>query len=167
MNYNKVNKILSFLKKQSKLKKKKSCFLVGTTKKRTNQNYYLTPYRESQKTIYAGAILNGNRAAKKLATDLAGKELKDGEKNFKDFLKGMSKSEDPDVQQKANMFFQEEDSRMTNATTGELPPLVFWELHTAAGGTDTEAGTDQAAFETALAEHFTVNETGLQRIAAA
>ncbi len=73
MNYKKINEILSFLKKQSKLKKKKSCFLFGTTKKRINQSYYLTPNRESQKTIYAGAILNGNRIAKKLAKKIDGK----------------------------------------------------------------------------------------------
>lgn len=113
--------------------------------------------------VLYGPPAAGKGAAKKLATDLAGKELKDGEKNFKDFLSGMEKSDDPDIKQKANMFFQEEDSRMTNATTGELPPLVFSELHSAAGGTDTEAGKDQAAFEAAVAEHFTVNETSLQR----
>ncbi len=73
MNYNKINEVLSFLKKQTKLKKKKSCFLFGTTKKKINQNYYLTPYRESQKTIYAGAIINGNRTAKKLAKKIDGK----------------------------------------------------------------------------------------------
>ena len=73
MSYNKINEVLSFLKIQSKLKKKKSCFLFGTTKKKTNQNYYLTPYRESQKTIYAGAILYGNRVAKKLAKKIDGK----------------------------------------------------------------------------------------------
>ena len=73
MDYNKINEILSFLKKQTKLKKKKSCFLFGTTKKRINQSYYLTPNRESQKTIYAGAILNGNRIAKKLAKKIDGK----------------------------------------------------------------------------------------------
>ena len=73
MNYNKINEVLSFLKKQTKLKKKKSCFLFGTTKKRINQNYYLTPNRESQKTIYAGAILYGNRTAKKLAKKIDGK----------------------------------------------------------------------------------------------
>ena len=73
MNYNEINEVLSSLNKQSKLKKKKSCFLFGTTKKRINQNYYLTPNRESQKTIYAGAILNGNRIAKKLAKKIDGK----------------------------------------------------------------------------------------------
>ena len=73
MNYNKINEVLSFLKKQTKLKKKKSCFLIGTTKKKINQNYYLTPYRESQKTIYAGVILYDNRTAKKLAKKIDGK----------------------------------------------------------------------------------------------
>tara|TARA_A100001011_G_scaffold339427_2_gene370872 strand:+ start:330 stop:2054 length:1725 start_codon:yes stop_codon:yes gene_type:complete len=113
--------------------------------------------------VLYGPPAAGKGAAKKLATDLAGKELKDGEKNFKDFLKGMAKSDDPEVQDRANMFFQEEDSRMTSATTGELPPLVFAELHKAAGGTDSEAGTDQGAFESAVAEHFNVNETGVRR----
>ena len=73
MNYNKINEVLSFLKKQTKLKKKKSCFLIGTTKKKINQNYYLTPYRESQKTIYAGVILYNNRTAKKFAKKIDGK----------------------------------------------------------------------------------------------
>jgi hypothetical protein len=73
MDYKKIDEVLSFLKKQSKLKKKKTCFLVGTTKKRSNQNYYITPYRESQKTIYAGAILYDNETAKKLANKIDGK----------------------------------------------------------------------------------------------
>ena len=73
MNYNEINGVLSFLNKQARLKKKKSCFLFGTTKKRINQNYYLTPNRESQKTIYAGAILYGNRITKKLAKKIDGK----------------------------------------------------------------------------------------------
>ena len=73
MNYNEINEVLSFLNKQARLKKKKSCFLFGTTKKRINQNYYLTPNRESQKTIYAGAILYGNRITKKLAKKIDGK----------------------------------------------------------------------------------------------
>jgi|LWDU01.1.fsa_nt_gi hypothetical protein len=113
--------------------------------------------------VLYGPPAAGKGAAKKLATDLAGKELKDGEKNFKDFLKGMQRSEDPDIQQQANMFFQEEDKRMTDATTSELPVLVFDEVHKAGGGTDTAAATDQSGFEGAVTENFTVNETGLQR----
>jgi hypothetical protein len=72
MNYNNIDDALSFLKKQIKLKKKKSCFLIGTTKKKSNLDYYLTPYRESQKTIYSGAIIYGNRIAKKIAKKIDG-----------------------------------------------------------------------------------------------
>ena len=113
--------------------------------------------------VLYGPPAAGKGAAKKLATDLAGKELKAGEQNFKDFLKSMQKSDDPEQQEKAQMFFQEEDKRMTDATTKELPSLVFGEAHKAAGGTGTAAGTDQTGFEGSVAENFTVNETGLQR----
>ena len=73
MNYNKINEVLKSLKNYASLKKKKSCFLVGTTKKKSFRNFFLTPLRESQKTIYAGAILYGNRTAKKLAKKIDGK----------------------------------------------------------------------------------------------
>jgi hypothetical protein len=73
MNNKKINEVLKFLKKNSLLKKKKSCFLVGTTKKKTSQNYYFTPYRESQKTVYSGAILYDNDTAIKLAKKIDGK----------------------------------------------------------------------------------------------
>jgi hypothetical protein len=73
MNFNKVKVILKTLKIHSKLKKKKSCFLIGTTKKKSNENFYLTPLRESQKTIYAGAVIYDNETAIKLAKKIDGK----------------------------------------------------------------------------------------------
>lgn len=73
MNYNKVNEILKSLKKYAVLKKKKTCFLIGTTKKNSLSNFYLTPLREGQKTIYAGAIIYDNETAIKLAKKIDGK----------------------------------------------------------------------------------------------
>ena len=73
MKYKKISEVLSFLKKHAISKKKKSCFLVGTTKKKSRQDYYFTPYRESQKTVYTGAIVYDNRTARKLAKKIDGK----------------------------------------------------------------------------------------------
>tara|TARA_Y100000748_G_C15156168_1_gene355951 strand:- start:4 stop:324 length:321 start_codon:yes stop_codon:yes gene_type:complete len=73
MNYKKISEVLTFLKKHAISKKKKSCFLVGTTKKKSRQDYYFTPYRESQKTVYTGAIVYDNRTARKLAKKIDGK----------------------------------------------------------------------------------------------
>ena len=73
MNYNKINEVLKSLKNYAGLRKKKSCFLVGTTKKKSFRNFYLTPLRESQKTIYAGAIIYDNETAEKIAKKIDGK----------------------------------------------------------------------------------------------
>ena len=73
MNYNKINEVLKSLKNYASLKKKKSCFLVGTTKKKSFRNFYLTPLRESQKTVYAGAIIYDNETAEKIAKKIDGK----------------------------------------------------------------------------------------------
>ena len=73
MNYNKINDVIKSLKKYANLKKKKSCFLVGTTKKKSLRSFYLTPLREGQKTIYAGAIIYDNETAIKLAKEIDGK----------------------------------------------------------------------------------------------
>ena len=69
----KINKILTTLKNNSLLKKKKTCFLIGTTKKKSSYRYYLTPFRESQKTFYAGAIVYDNNTAKNLTKKIDGK----------------------------------------------------------------------------------------------
>ena len=73
MNYNKINEVLKSLKNYAGLRKKKSCFLVGTTKKKSFRNFYLTPLRESQKTVYAGAIIYDNETAEKIAKKIDGK----------------------------------------------------------------------------------------------
>ncbi len=112
--------------------------------------------------VLYGPPAAGKGAAKKMATDLAGKETKEGEKNFKDFLKSMKKT-DPE---KYSQFYQEEDKAMTDATTSSLPPKVFAMVHKAAGGEWDEASGDvtgdQGAFEAEAAEHFHVNENGTQ-----
>ena len=69
----KIDEVLRSIKKRANLKRKKSCFLIGTTKKNSFKNFYLTPLRESQKTIYAGAIAYDNQTAIKLAKKIDGK----------------------------------------------------------------------------------------------
>lgn len=112
--------------------------------------------------VLYGPPAAGKGAAKKMATDLAGKETKEGEKNFKDFLKSMKKT-DPE---KYSQFYQEEDKAMTDATTSSLPPKVFAMAHKAAGGEldegSGEVSGDQGAFEAEVSEHFHVNENGTQ-----
>ena len=76
MKYNKINNFLKLLKNKAKKKKKKTCFLIGTTKKKFSKNFYLTPYRESQKTIYMGAIVNNNKTAKDIS------KIVDGSVNY-------------------------------------------------------------------------------------
>ena len=108
--------------------------------------------------VLYGPPAAGKGAAKSLATNMAGKELKKGEKNFSKFLKAMKKSEDPKYEQ----FYQEEDKAMTNATGDSLPPKVFAMAHKAAGGDASKAGDNQAGFESEVGEHFHVNEMGKQ-----
>ena len=108
--------------------------------------------------VLYGPPAAGKGAAKKMATQLAGKELKKGEKNFKDFLKSMKKT-DPEEYSK---FYQEEDKAMTDATTKSMPPKVFAMAHKAAGGTADSPGEDQGGFESEVAEHFHINENGKQ-----
>ena len=73
----KINKILTILKNNSLLKKKKTCFLIGTTKKKSSYRYYLTPFRESQKTFYAGAVVYDNNTAKSKQTNHQFKRILD------------------------------------------------------------------------------------------
>jgi len=108
--------------------------------------------------VLYGPPAAGKGAAKKLATDLAGKELKAGENNFKDFLKSMKKSS-PDIY---HQFYQEEDTRMTDATGKLLPPKVFLAVHKAAGGSAESSGKDRSGFDSEVAEHFHVNESEKQ-----
>ena len=72
MKYNKINYLLKLLNSKAKKKRKKTCFLIGNTKKKFSNNFYLTPYRESQKTIYMGAIVNNNKTAKDIAKKIDG-----------------------------------------------------------------------------------------------
>ena len=72
MKYNKINDFLKLINSKAKKKRKKTCFLIGTTKKKFSNNFYLTPYRESQKTIYMGAIVNSNKTAKDIAKKIDG-----------------------------------------------------------------------------------------------
>lgn len=110
--------------------------------------------------VLYGPPAAGKGAAKKMATDLAGKETKEGEKNFKDFLKSMKKTDPEKYQQ----FYQEEDKAMTDATTKSLPPKAFAMVHKAAnvkvdkGSGDVDG--DEAAFNAEVSEHFHVNENG-------
>ena len=53
--------------------KKIRCFFLGNTVKRENFNFYVTPIREIQKFIYAGAIIFNDFSAKKIAGILDGK----------------------------------------------------------------------------------------------
>ena len=53
--------------------KKIRCFFLGNTVKRENSNFYVTPIRENQKFIYAGAIIFNDFSARKIAKIIDGK----------------------------------------------------------------------------------------------
>ena len=53
--------------------KKIRCFFLGNTVKRENSNFYVTPIRENQKFIYAGAIIFNDFSAKRIAEIIDGK----------------------------------------------------------------------------------------------
>ena len=73
MKYYKINNFLKLLNTEAKKKRKKTCFLISTTKKKFNHNFYLTPYRESHKTLYMGAVIYNNKTAKDIAQKIDGK----------------------------------------------------------------------------------------------
>ena len=73
MKYDKIDYYLKLLKTNAKKKRKKTCFLIGTTTKKFSQSFYLTPYRESQKTLYMGAVIYDNQTARNIAQKIDGK----------------------------------------------------------------------------------------------
>ena len=72
MKYNNIDSLLKRITFKAKKKKKKTCFLIGTTTKKNFRSFYLTPYRESQKTLYMGAIVNNNKTAQAIAKKIDG-----------------------------------------------------------------------------------------------
>jgi len=72
MKYNNIDSLLKLITSKAKKKKKKTCFLIGTTTKKNFRSFYLTPYRESQKTLYMGAIVNNNKTAQAIAKKVDG-----------------------------------------------------------------------------------------------
>jgi len=102
--------------------------------------------------VLYGPPAAGKGAAKKLAVNLAGLEQKEGEDDFKGFLKKLKKA-DPE---RYATFYQEEDKAMTSATTEGLPAAVFADIHQAADGKNKDV------FESELGQHFHVNENGKQ-----
>ena len=72
MKYNKIDSLLKLITSNAKKKRKKTCFLIGTTTKKISQSFYLTPYRESQKTLYIGAIVCNNKTAQDIAKRIDG-----------------------------------------------------------------------------------------------
>ena len=73
MKYDKIDSLLELIISKAKKKRKKTCFLIGTTIKKNSQSFYLTPYRESQKTLYMGAIVYNNKAAEDIAKRIDGR----------------------------------------------------------------------------------------------
>ena len=73
MELKKINKILNILKKFSKKKKKRKCFLISNTSKKISQPFFVTPLRESKKSIYSGVVVFENKAAEEIAKKIDGK----------------------------------------------------------------------------------------------
>jgi len=69
----KLEKFLKHLQKLALKKKKKTCFLISSTKKNYKKNYFISPFRESEKTVYLGAIVFDNNTARKIALCVNGK----------------------------------------------------------------------------------------------
>jgi len=72
MKYDKIDSLLKLITSKARKKRKKTCFLIGTTTKKISQSFYLTPYRESQKTLYMGAIVYSNKIAQDIAKRIDG-----------------------------------------------------------------------------------------------
>lgn len=73
MKLNELNLKIEDLKKLAKKKRKKSVFLISTTKKEFKGEFYYTPQRESVKSIFCGVVVNSNGIAKKISKILDGK----------------------------------------------------------------------------------------------
>ena len=71
MQFQKITEYLKYLKLLGLKKKKKTCFLISTTKK-NKLSYFITPFRESQKTVYCGVVVFNNATAKKIASYIDG-----------------------------------------------------------------------------------------------
>lgn len=98
MELNKLSYYLKILNQKAKKKNKKTCFLIGTTKKNSNKNFYFTPFRESQKTFYMGAIVYNNNSAKIISKKIDGKvnyifiDIEKKIKNRQDILVNVERS---------------------------------------------------------------------------
>ena len=98
MQLNKLPNYLKTLNQQAKKKNKKTCFLIGTTKKNSRKDFYFTPMRESQKTLYMGVIVYSNNAAKVISQKIDGKvnyifvDIEKKIKNKKDILVNIERS---------------------------------------------------------------------------
>ena len=67
--YDILKNTIKIINKSTKIR----CFFLGNTVKRENSNFYVTPIRENQKFIYAGAIIFNDFSAKKIAEIIDGK----------------------------------------------------------------------------------------------
>ncbi len=73
MKFKKLEKQIKKLKLTAKKKGKKTCFLISNTSKKFNKSFYLTPLRESKKSLYFGAVVFGNKIAEEIAKVVDGK----------------------------------------------------------------------------------------------
>ena len=73
ISYNELKKRINYLIKISKIKKKKSAFLISNTAKYERVSYYLTPIRETMKYVHTGVVLFSNKVAKDICKLIDGK----------------------------------------------------------------------------------------------
>tara|TARA_A100001011_G_C14292647_1_gene836945 strand:+ start:313 stop:1353 length:1041 start_codon:yes stop_codon:yes gene_type:complete len=73
MKFKILKKQIRKLKSTAKKKGKKTCFLISNTSKKFNKPFYLTPLRESKKSLYFGAVVFGNKIAEEIAKEVDGK----------------------------------------------------------------------------------------------
>ena len=73
MRLKKIEEVLNILEKYSKKSKKKKCFLISSTSKKINKSFFVTPIRESKKSLYSGAVVFENKTAEEIAKKIDGK----------------------------------------------------------------------------------------------
>ena len=67
--YNLIKKIKIY----SRIKKKKTCFIISNTKKISNIKNFFTPLRESKKCVYSGIVISRNETSENISKFIYGK----------------------------------------------------------------------------------------------
>jgi hypothetical protein len=73
MFFKKLDNIIKKIKIYSKIKKKKTCFIISNTKKISNRKNFFTPLRESKECIYSGIVISRNETAESISKFIDGK----------------------------------------------------------------------------------------------